>query len=472
MLCNFSFPRGCDIIAQISGGNGRDSPGVVGRSIGHIARCFVSGKGRDMTEAQVLPKPKVFYGYWMLAIAFFCCFIHGGYGMYGFGLFVSHLQKDFDWSRGAIMTAFTICSLIGGFTHPITGRLVNRYGAGKVIAAGSLAMGLGFILLSRMNNIWNFYAGYAIIGVGLSAIGTIPASYVVSNWFKKRRGMAIGVMSAGIGTGGFILARFIGGYLIPGVGWRTSYLVMALFVWLLIPLGLLLIKSKPADMGLYPDGVPMDEANAGTKAKFAASEGFTLKMALYTSAFWLICLSFVASGFGHVGVVQSQVPYLEDIGFPLAADATALSSVALGSLFGKLFFGWLCDKIQAKYACAIGVGLELIATCIIINTNQTTPITTMWLYAIVMGLGMGSNVPTLSLLVSTNFGLTSYGVIYGMTSLAQSLGSAPGPSVAGYMYDATHTYHQAFIIFAIVTAVSVAAVLAVRPPKIKKIKNS
>ncbi len=425
-----------------------------------------------MTEVSIVKKPRFFYGYWMVAAGFLCLFINGGYSIYGFSLFVSHIQKDFGWSRGEIMTAFTITQIIQAFFHPITGKLVSRYRAGKVIAVGALAVGLGFIFQSRMNSLWAFYIGYAVIGAGLSAIGPVPQSYVVSNWFKKRRGTVIGITVAGIGAGGFILARVIGGYLIPGIGWRNSYLVMGLFALLLIPLGLLLVKSKPADMGLYPDGITASEAVAEAKTRPAGSGVWTLKMALYTSTFWLIFLSFITEGFGHTGVVQSQTPYLEDIGFPLATAAGALGSVALGSLLGKLFFGWLCDKMQAKYACAIGVTLMSVAILIIINTNQTTPITTMWLYAIIMGLGVGSLIPTMSILISANFGLASYGAIYGMISLAQTLGSSVAPSVAGYMYDATGTYHQVFIIFAIVNTVGIPAILAVRKPKLKQIPSS
>ncbi len=425
-----------------------------------------------MAATQVSPRPKIFYGYWMVAAAFLCLFMDGGYGVYGFSLFVSNIQKDFGWSRGAIMIGYTIAQMVQAFSHPITGKLVSRYGAGKVIATGALIVGLGFILQSRMNSVWSFYIGYAIIGVGLSAIGPVPQSYVVSNWFKKRRGTVIGITAAGIGAGGFILSRVIGGYLIPGVGWRTSYLVMGLSVLPLIPLGLLLIKSKPADMGLYPDGIPASEAAAEAKAKPAASGGWSLKMALYTSTFGLICLAYITNGFGHQGVVQSQTPYLQDIGFPLATAAGALGSVALGSLIGKLFFGWLCDKIQAKYALVIGVTLQIVAILIILSTSQSSPITMMWLYAIVMGLGMGSWMPTMSILVSNNFGLASYGAIYGMTSLVYSLGNSVAPSVAGYMYDATGTYHQVFIIFAIVNAVAIPAILLVRPPKSKEAKTS
>ncbi|GAI06068.1 unnamed protein product, partial [marine sediment metagenome] len=330
---------------------------------------------------------------------------------------------------------------------------------------GAVIGGLGFILLSLMNNLWYFYGGYIVTGIGMAAIGTVPASVVVSNWFKKRRGTAIGLMSAGVGAGGFVLAPFVGGYLIPNFSWRASYLALTLLTWMLIPLVLLVIKTKPADMGLYPDGMPAPEAMAVTEASLSASEGLSLKVALATPALWLIAVSFLASAFSHVGVIQSQVPYLEDIGFPVAAAAGALGGVGLGSLIGKLGFGWLCDRIQPKYACCISLVLQLVSIIILMSVQPVSPLAIIWLYAIVMGLGTGGWLPTMSMLISASFGSASYGAIFGMVILAQNVGIATGPLMAGYMYDTMNTYHWAFIILSALYIVAIPAVLAVRCPK-------
>jgi len=412
-------------------------------------------------------KPKIFYGYWIVVATFFCALIFSGCGFYAFSLFVKSLQADFGWGRGNIMVAFTIFYLSMAVTAPYIGRLIDHYGARKVMSIGALVGGLGFILLSQMQAIWYLYAGYTIIGVGMIATGQIPVTSVVSNWFKKRRGTAIGIMSTGVGAGGFVLAPFIGGYLIPTFGWEMSYLALALIMWILIPIVLLVIRTKPADMGLYPDGAEAPEAAAETQASLSATEGLTLKMALATSTFWLIAVSFLTSNFSQVGILQNQVPHLEDIGFPLATAATALGGVGLGSTLGKLGFGWLCDRIHPKYACAIGIGLQLAGIIILMRvTPESSPAIT-WLYAIVMGLGVGSWLPTMSMLTSTNFGLASYGATFGMITLAQYIGSATGPLMAGYMYDATQTYHWAFIIFIVLYMVAIPTVLAVRRPKLR-----
>jgi len=420
-----------------------------------------------MKKTHLLKKPKVFYGYWILIATFFCLFIYAGCGFYAFSLFVRPLQADFGWGRGEIMAAFTILFLVSGMASPFIGKVVDRYGARRVISIGATIVGLGFILLSVMSNLWHFYVVYAVIGVGITAIGQVPTSAIVSNWFEKRRGLVIGVMSTGIGIGGFALAPLTGGYLIPSFGWRISYRVLALLAWLLIiPLALLVMKTKPADMGLYPDGRQAPDAMTGAEASSSTARGLTLRMALATSAFWLICISFLLNQFSQIGLVQNQVPHLEDIGFPVVTAATALGFVGLASAVGKFGFGWLCDHIPAKYTCSIGLGFMLTGLIIFMNIKPTSPVTMVWLYALITGLGSGSWLPTMSMLISTNFGLVAYGTIFGVVSLFQNLGMAVGPLMAGYMYDTMNTYHLAFIIFLVLFGIAILAMLAVRRPKV------
>ena len=416
-----------------------------------------------MEKVNLPQKPKVFYGYWIAVAAFFCLFISSSCGFYAFSLFIKPLQASLDWGRGEIMAAFTILFLVRGAALPFIGVLIDRYGARIVIFIGALIAGLGFILLSLMHNLWHFYSGWAVVGVGLAAMSSVPATAIVLNWFKKRGGMAIGLMSTGVGAGG-LLAPLVGGYLLPNFGWRSSYLALALLIWVvIIPLALLVIKTKPADIGLYPNGIP--EVSTVNQVSPSTGKGLTLKIALATPALWLIVVSFLTKTIGHGGVVQSQVPYLEDIGFPVAMAAGSLGVYSVGSLISKLGFGWLCDRIPAKYACSIGLGFQLVAIIILMSVEPASPQAIIWLYAIVMGVGAGSWLPTMSMLISTNFGLTVYASIYSVVAFAWSIGMAIGPLMAGHMYDTMGTYHWAFIICAVLCVVAILAVLAVRRPK-------
>jgi len=124
-------------------------------------------------------KPRIFYGYWIVAVAFFCAFINSGCGFYAFSLFVKPLQAEFGWGRGGIMVALTIFFLIGGVSAPVVGRLVDRFGARSVIATGALITGFGFILLSLTHSLWFFYTGYIVAGLGMASAGMIPATTLV-----------------------------------------------------------------------------------------------------------------------------------------------------------------------------------------------------------------------------------------------------------------------------------------------------
>ncbi len=418
-----------------------------------------------MVSPSSAKRPKVFYGYWIVVATFFFAFIFSGCGFYAFSLFIVPLQTDFGWNRGEIMATLTIFFLVGGMAAPAIGRIVDRYGARMVMATGAFLAGLGFALLSLVSDLRYFYGSYVIIGLGMAATGMTPATTVVSNWFEKRRGTAIGVMSAGIGAGGFVLAPLIGGYLIPNFGWKVAYLVLAVFVWALIPVALLVIRTKPADMGLYPDDRQASEAAADGKVSARASEGLTARMAMGTSAFWLMTVSFITFGFSEVGILQNHVPYLEGIGFPAAVSAGVHGIVGLWSTIGKFGFGWLCDRILVKYVCAIGLGLQLAATILLMRVQPTAPSALLWLYAFMMGLGVGGWLPIMSMLVSTNFGLASYGAIFGLVAFAQSIGAATGPLMAGYMYDAMGTYHWVFIIIIASFAIAMLTILAVRRPE-------
>ncbi len=408
--------------------------------------------------------PRFFYGYWIVLVAFFCALVHAGCGFYAFSLFVTPLESEFGWGRGEIMVALTLFFFISGLSAPVIGRLVDRYGSKTVISTGALVTGFGFIMASRVHSLWLFYFGFIVAGLGMAGTGMVPATAVISNWFKKWRGTAMGIMSSGIGAGGVVLPPIVA-YLIPNFGWRAAFVALAVISWLIIPLALWVIKTRPSDMGLYPDGRPEPDTQFENAASSFEPRGLNLKMALSTSTFWLIAVSFLAHGFSEVGVLQTQVPYLEDAGFPKATAANAFAVVGFFSLLGKFFFGWLCDRIEAKYACTLGLVVQLAGILILMNVRPGSHMPLLWVYAVVIGLGVGSWLPAMSMLVSTNFGLISYGTIFGTISFFQAMGVASGPLIGGYVYDATGNYRLAFIIFIALYTVAIPTVLASRRPK-------
>jgi len=408
---------------------------------------------------------RFFFGYWIVAFAFLCLTICIGCGSFVFSLFVSPLQAELAWSRGEIMVGFTIFWVMMGVASPLFGRVLDRHGARRAIPLGAIVMGLGFLVVSVMDSLLLFYLGYVLVGVGAAGIGPVPTSAIVSNWFRKKRGTAVGITSAGIGAGGFIMAPIVG-YLLGAFDWRTAYLSMAIIVWVsIIPLSLLLVRTRPEDVGLHPDGALKAEEPRCTGVGNGVVWGFTLRQAAVTLPFWLIAVSYLLGNFSSMGGLQSQVPNLNDIGFPTATAAAALGAIGFGSGVGKVFFGWLCDRMQPRLASAIGLTLQCAAVLILLQLRSDSPVALIWAYALLMGFGAGSWLPTMSMLVSGSFGLAFYGSVFGVVNLAQSVGTAVGPLVAGVMYDTMGTYRWAFMLFAALYAIAIPAVLLVRRPK-------
>jgi len=415
----------------------------------------------------VTRRSPIFYGYWILVAAFLCNMVTYGCGFYAFSLFVTPLQHDLGWGRGDVMAGFTVFFMMTGLISPQAGRLVDRHGARVVMAVFAVVVAVGFVLLSMASQLWQYYLGYAIVGLGMAGTGPLPTSAVVSNWFEKNRGTVVGLTASGVGVGGLVLAPFVGGVLLPGIGWSHTFLVLgALCVGVVVPLALFVIRTHPEEKGTVAHG--SGEGTSRVSNGAGGVSGVTLRVAIGTAVFWFIVATYVVSHFAQVGAIQNQVPFFEDAGFPVAVSAGALGAVGLSSAFAKFGFGWLCDRIQARFALAIGLGLQLGAVLVLMGISSDSPAAMAWLYAVLMGVGIGSWLPTMSMLVSGYFGLAHYGAIFGAVTIAYSVGSAVGPLVAGKMYDSAGNYEAVFVLFLILFIVSIVSILVSRRPAFRQ----
>ncbi|MBW1799838.1 MAG: MFS transporter [Deltaproteobacteria bacterium] len=405
---------------------------------------------------------RIYYGWWIVLITFYSTLIFSGCIYFSFSLFVKPLQAEFGWDRSTIMAAFTFLFLSLGFSSPIAGRAVDRYGPKVVMTLGTMIAAFGFLSLFLLTTLPHYYISYFIIGIGGAAMGPVAATAVVSEWFQEKRGLAIGLMSTGIGAGGFVIAPLVGGLIIPGMGWRAGYLSICLLTITLIPLLLWIVKSRHSYQPAH-----RNTPTKGKKRETPVREiggGLNLREALTSTAFYLIAGAFMISQFSLNASIQSQVPHLQDIGFPVMTASAALGMIGLVSAFSKLFFGWFCDRIDPKYAFCIGIVFMAGGTFTLMQIVPTSPLLSIWLYALVIGFGAGSWLPTMSMLVSRNFGLTAYGAIFGAVTMAHHIGVSTGPLFAGYIYDRTAGYHMAFVVLMILYLCALPAMLACRRP--------
>lgn len=396
---------------------------------------------------------KSYFRWLIVFLTFYACCLHSGCLIYAFGLFIKPLQAAFGWDRATITLAFTIQFICVGVFSPLVGRAVDRIGPRRVINSGAIVVTLGFLSLIFIKSPLHFYLLSMIIGVGSAAMGPVSGSTAVSAVFEKKRGLAIGVMSTGIGVGGFIFSPLIGGWLLPSYGWQGGYVGIAVAHFLIIPMAMLILRKKDKSE-MAQKVVPAGQA-ADTKDG-SAWDG------LLSAPFFLIAIAFFLFLFSIVGTLQSQVPHLQDIGFPLLAASSALGALGLISSGAKLFFGWLCDKIHPKIVFCIGAIFLIGGIFLLTIVKPSSSPVVLWSYAFIFGIGVGCWLPIMSMMVSTIFGIGSYGLIFGGVSLIQNMGSATGPLAAGYIYDLTRSYQWAFILYLVLAVLSVPVVLSIR----------
>jgi len=421
----------------------------------------------------------LFYGWWVVFASGGIIFLTGGTFFYGFGTLITPMTEEFGWSRAAIAGAFSFRTEIGGVGAPVAGYLVDRIGPRRLMLAGAFLTGTGFILLSRVQTVWHLYAVAVFIAIGLSATAGPVAMTAVAYWFRKKRGRALALMTVGGGSSGLMVVVLAA--LIAAFDWRTALLVMGCIQWAVcIPLALL-VRNRPQDLGLLPDGepaLPAERQVAAADERQAAAvgfeapgyglvarqdEGLTIGQTLRTRPFWLVAFAMSLMSFGSVAIIAHQVAFLEEsMGFSTLTASAAQMSVPIVSLAGRLGFGWLADYVDKRKVLAlaylfVAVGILLSAT---VHSVWQVP-----LYLIIFAPGWGGSISVRPAFLAEYFGLRAFGSIQGLMFFLASVGSFTGPIFAGAIYDMVGSYRLAFLIVGLAALAAVPAVLAAGKPQ-------
>ena len=415
-------------------------------------------------------RARVFYGWWVVSASAAFIFLTGGTFFYGFSALVKPLQDEFGWSRALISGAFSLRTEVGGLASPVVGYLVDRIGSRRLLLAGSVLVGAGFIMLSRVESVWAFYATVMVIAVGMSATGGAVALTAAAHWFERQRGRAMAVLTAGAGSSGVMVVVLA--VLISAFGWREALLIMGVAQWAVcIPLALV-VRHRPQEMGLLPDGEqPQPRQEAGRAAALAEADGvadgplhlqdsgLTIGQALRTRAFWLLSLAMSLVGFGSTAIIVHQVVYVtEAAGLSDGEAAVVAMMMPMVSLAGRLGFGWLADYREKRQVLAasyvlLGLGILLLAAA-------QEPWQLLFFLA-VFSPGWGGSIAVRPALQAEYFGLRAFGALQGLMFTVSTIGSVAGPIFAGWVHDSTDTYRQAFVVLALATLAAAPAVLMV-----------
>ena len=413
--------------------------------------------------------PKVFYGWWIVLTAFITMVLSIG-SYFSFGVFFKELLKEFSLSRAELSAVQSIQGVLAILIIPLIGRWIDSYGPRRAMMIGMVLLGICFILLSRLNALWQLYIIYVFIAVGLVATGPLPISKVISCWFDRRRGMALSFAFLGTEFGGFLLVP-LSNHLISQFGWRISYFILGLLIWVItLPALNWLMKDSPEEMGLQPDGEKQlvgieGGTNPPPSALFSVTErSFSPSEAIRTINFWLFSFAFFLLGMGIVFLFSHMVPFLTDKGLTAKTAAFILSLLFGFSAVGKIGMGFISDKYDTRYT--------MILICLIISTGMLilwTMESTLMTYigSIIFGLGMGGMPVIRTIIIRENFGLIHFTEISGYIMVAMAIGSAISPFGAGYIFDITGSYSIAFFSGMTAAFLAAMAIFFAQPPKLK-----
>jgi OFA family oxalate/formate antiporter-like MFS transporter len=385
---------------------------------------------------------RLFYG-WVVVIASFIIITIVLGVRFSFGVFFKPLSSEFGLNRAGTSGIFSTYMLLCIIFNILGGWFVDKFGPRIIASIMGLFTGLSLLLTGQANSLWQLLVFYSLF----SAIGTggayVVSMSIITRWFDKKRGLAIGISTSGVGLGMVIIAP-IATYFITKFGWRTSCILIGIISSFFIVSMAMLLKKEPAEMGLFPDGV---ESNGGKTVLPDIKEvhkqpfSFSLLQAFQTRSFWCIGLSWLLFSSCFHTVLTHIVPHSTDMGISEMKAAAILSLIGATSIPGRLLIGRVSDNIGRRVTAII---CALLATGAIIWLIWSQKLWMFYFFAMVFGFSYGGIDTSIVALVGDIFGLRSIGIIFGILSIGWLLGAAIGPAIGGWTYDFSNNYSIAF----------------------------
>jgi MFS family permease len=414
-----------------------------------------------------------FYGWVVVAVTFVTMAI-GVNARTAFSLFFPPILSEFGWERGVTAGAFSFGFVVSGVVSPLIGRLMDRAGPRAVMELGIALMGGGLLLAPLTSAPWHLYVTIGVmVGAGSVCLGYSGFSLFLPNWFIRRRGFAIGIAFAGVGIGSITLLPWVQ-HLIEQKGWRAACTAIGLMVLIaLAPINLLL-RKRPEDLALLPDGdAVLHEAAAKPASNILdptwAATDWTLPRALRTTRFWWLALGFFCGLYVWYAVQVHQTKFLLDIGFSPNVGVWALGVVSLLGIPGQIVLGHASDRIGRETVWAISCLGFAICFASLIALKYQPSLLLVYLMVFTQGaLGYGVT-SVMGAVVLEIFQGPHYGSIYGTILLIGLAGGALGPWLTGLLYDLTGSYILAFAIAIGVSALSGFAIWQASPGKIRAV---
>ena len=401
---------------------------------------------------QATPARTWFYGWTIVGLALLVNALSSGPVWSGVGVWIKALELHFGWSRAQLTGAFSMAQLEGSIIGPLMGYMIDRLGSRRMVLIGMIITGLGFLLFSRTGSLFTFYLSYGLIMLGTAAGTWLPYMTVVNRWFVRRRGMAMAIAAEGSPLGGLVLVPILAWAVTPGNhGWSvTAQWIGVVFLCLAWPMSWL-IRERPEDHGLLPDGDRANQADRATpeaarpvgRAAMSGQLNFTARQAIRTNAFWLITFGHACSTILFATLTVHLVPMLTDQGLSLQTAAYVFSVVMGSAAIFQLVGGYVGDRIPVNIAIAI-FGFIQAGGFLMAVLVHSLPMAMV--FAVIFGAGFGGRNPLTTAIRGEYFGKNAFATITGISSAPMYVFMLAAPLFAAFLFDSTDSYTVAFLI--------------------------
>jgi len=376
------------------------------------------------------------------------------YGVwFAYSVFLVALVDDMGWSRSLTAGAISVMSVVHGLSGPMNGRLVERFGAQRIIALGGLIFAVGMLLTSQVQTWWQLYITFGVISaIGIAQAGWIPFIVTVERWYPTKLGTALGFAMAGIGFGILVGVPAINA-LIESYGWRQTFIFLATLgpLWV-IPAALFLLKMPKQEPAHESTATPTSEtANVPDEPRY---RDWVLKTALRSPRFWLAGACFLTGACVAQILLMHQFAFMVDQGIDKTESSFITGVIGISSIVGQLFWGNLSDRIGRERAYTMAAVCNLLAIGALVYLGSILALWVAVSFAIFVGLGYGANTPIFPATSRDLFTSPFFPSIFGTLAISGSLGAAIGAWLGGWLYDVTGGYSAMLVVSAVLAVVS------------------
>lgn len=385
-----------------------------------------------MPPARTLPDSQRIVS--LVIIAFTLALAYGIW--YAYGVILVALLREYGWSRSVLAGAFSAFTLVHGFANPLVGKLCDRFRPLQLMAAGGALLGVALWLDSYIASPLQLYLGFGVVtALTVALAGWVPAIVQVQRDFQDRLGLALGIVSSGVGVG-MLLVVPLAQLLIDAYGWRTAFRALGVIcaAWI-VPSSLYLLRRPAPRRAVARAGAAHGRAPPASLAEAVRGEPFWLMLAVFF--FGNLCSQTL-----HV----HQVVYLVDLGVASIVAASVVGVVGVASIVGKTGGGWLSDRMERELIFFAGIAIMLAAVAVLASLTAAPPDWAIYGYAVLLGLGYSVTASLVPAMVSDRFSGPHFGAIVGLGLMSSAAGSAAGPWMAGALFDLNGSYMLAFLI--------------------------